>query len=120
MPLLLAPLPDRGEPDALLFIFGAMDRTAYTKSMALQVHLFGFELENVIVTLLPNAIHVLASDEICRAMENGVDESAEVRGPARTSGFQPLPSMHQNSEEPLHSLVPTGGPDRGPSRQLRG
>ena len=83
-------MPNRGEPDALVFVFGATDWTAYTKSLALQVHLFGSELENMIVTLLPTAIHLLASDEICQAMETWVDESAEVRGTrANKAAFRP-------------------------------
>lgn len=53
----------RNEAVALAFVFGGSSEATYTKSLALMYHLFGVELQHVLMVVLPKSVHLVAAGE---------------------------------------------------------
>lgn len=58
----------RGDSSALTFVFGGTSDVTYSKSLALMFHLFGTELQHVLLVLLPNAVHIVAGANTHQAL----------------------------------------------------
>jgi len=102
----------RNDATALAFVFGGSSEATYTKSLALMYHLFGAELQHVLMVVLPKGVHLVAASEetaqVLRAMYEGKagDGDAEVRTYVRAGMMDHLtdqtaqPSPAQSTTQP--------------------
>lgn len=44
-------------------MFGGSSEATYTKSLSLMYHLFGVELQHVLMVMLPKSVHLVAASE---------------------------------------------------------
>lgn len=71
----------RGDSSALTFVFANSSDVTYSKSLALMFHLFGTELQHVLLVLLPNAVHIVAGADTHQALR-----AYEMEGSDRNRG----------------------------------
>lgn len=68
----------RNDADALLFTYGKAN-DGYSKSLAMQYHFFGTQIPNMMLAVVPGAIHIVASPDVCEQIKSVVRDDAEVR-----------------------------------------
>ncbi len=57
-----------GDTQALTFLFGASQEITYNKSLALMCHLFGTEVQHVLLVVVPGAVHLVAGPDTHQAL----------------------------------------------------